>query len=119
MKKKNKIGIDYGGTKIEGILLNVNGQEIKRKRYSYKKNYISGIETVKKLVDEFDKISGHNCSVGIYNDFKFLSAKRKHIKTVKRVWLCNFCDKYYPDLRDIYDHTIYNHILISPNKIME
>ena len=65
------------------------------------------------------KLKKHNCSVGIYNDFKFLSAKRKHIKTVKRVWLCNFCDKYYPDLRDIYDHTIYNHILISPNKIME
>lgn len=65
VKKKNRIGIDYGGTKIEGILLNVNGLEIKRKRYSYKKNYISGIETVKKLVDEFDKISGHYCSVGI------------------------------------------------------
>tara|TARA_B100001173_G_C16004477_1_gene554926 strand:+ start:939 stop:1856 length:918 start_codon:yes stop_codon:yes gene_type:complete len=65
VKKKNKIGIDYGGTKIEGILLNHNGLEIERKRYSYKKNYISGIDTVKKLVEEFDIISGHNCSVGI------------------------------------------------------
>ena len=65
MGKKNKIGIDYGGTKIEGILLNENSHKIKRKRYSYKKNYISGIETVKKLVNEFDKISGHKCSVGI------------------------------------------------------
>ena len=50
------IGIDYGGTKIEGILLDNNGAQIERKRYSYEKNYLSGIETVKKLVDEFDKL---------------------------------------------------------------
>ena len=31
--KKFKIGIDYGGTKIEGILLNENGDQIERKRY--------------------------------------------------------------------------------------
>ena len=51
MSKKFKIGIDYGGTKIEGILLDDNGLQIERKRYSYEKNYLSGIETVKKLVD--------------------------------------------------------------------
>ena len=27
-----KIGIDYGGTKIEGILINDKGEEILRKR---------------------------------------------------------------------------------------
>ena len=32
MTKKFKIGIDYGGTKIEGILLNENGKQIERKR---------------------------------------------------------------------------------------
>ena len=63
--KKFKIGIDYGGTKIEGILLNENGDQIERKRYSYEKNYISGIETVKKLVNEFDQKSKSVCSVGI------------------------------------------------------
>jgi len=51
MSKKFKIGIDYGGTKIEGILLDQNGKQIERKRYLYDKNYISGIETVKKLVN--------------------------------------------------------------------
>ena len=35
MRKKFKIGIDYGGTKIEGILLDDNGAQIERKRYSY------------------------------------------------------------------------------------
>ena len=63
--KKFKIGIDYGGTKIEGILLNENGDQIERKRYSYEKNYESGIETVKKLVNEFDQISTKTCTVGI------------------------------------------------------
>jgi len=65
MHKKFKIGIDYGGTKIEGILLNDSGAQIERKRYSYGKNYLSGIETVKKLVEEFDKLSGQICTVGL------------------------------------------------------
>ena len=34
MTKKFKIGIDYGGTKIEGILLDPNGEKLERKRYS-------------------------------------------------------------------------------------
>ena len=63
--KKFKIGIDYGGTKIEGILINETGDQIERKRYSYEKNYESGIETVKKLVNEFDQISNETCTVGI------------------------------------------------------
>jgi len=65
MSNKFKIGIDYGGTKIEGILLNDSGDQIERKRYSYEKNYLSGIETVKKLVDEFDKLSNQICTVGV------------------------------------------------------
>ena len=65
MTKKFKIGIDYGGTKIEGILLDPNGEKLERKRYSYDKNYSSGISTVQKLVNEFDKISGEICIVGI------------------------------------------------------
>ena len=64
MKKKFRIGIDYGGTKIEGILLDENGEQIERKRYSYEKNDKSGIDTIKKLVDEFDAISGEICPVG-------------------------------------------------------
>ena len=65
MTKKFKIGIDYGGTKIEGILLDPNGEKLERKRYSYDKNYSSGISTVQKLVNEFDKISGEICTVVI------------------------------------------------------
>jgi len=86
--KKFKIGIDYGGTKIEGILLNENGQEIERKRYSYKKNYISGIETVKKLVNEFDKICGYKCSVGIGIP-GFSSKDTELVTNANSLWLNN------------------------------
>ncbi len=54
MSKNFKVGIDYGGTKIEGILMDNEGNEILRKRSTYKKNYENGIDTVKSLIEEFD-----------------------------------------------------------------
>ena len=60
-----KIGIDYGGTKIEGILIDSNGKEILRKRSTYEKNYESGLNTVKSLVSEFDKFTDQQNSVGV------------------------------------------------------
>ena len=58
MNEKFKIGIDYGGTKIEGILMDQTGKEVLRKRSTYDKNYQSGLDTVKSLVEEFDQYSG-------------------------------------------------------------
>ncbi len=58
MSEKFKIGIDYGGTKIEGILMDQSGKEVLRKRSTYDKNYQSGLDTVKSLVEEFDQYSG-------------------------------------------------------------
>ncbi len=65
MSEKFKIGIDYGGTKIEGILMDQTGKEVLRKRSTYEKNYLSGIETVKSLVDEFDQYSKTKNTVGV------------------------------------------------------
>ena len=65
MVAKHKIGIDYGGTKIEGILLDASGKEILRKRSTYEKNYQSGIDTVKSLVSEFDNYTEQKNTVGI------------------------------------------------------
>ena len=65
MVAKHKIGIDYGGTKIEGILLDGSGKEILRKRSTYEKNYQSGIDTVKSLVSEFDNYTEQKNTVGI------------------------------------------------------
>ena len=62
---KFKVGIDYGGTKIEGILMDNEGNEILRKRSTYEKNYESGIETVNSLVKEFDKHTGSINTVGV------------------------------------------------------
>ena len=46
MKDKFKIGIDYGGTKIEAILMNDKGDEIKRERSEYDRNYESGVSKI-------------------------------------------------------------------------
>ena len=86
MSKKFKIGIDYGGTKIEGILLDQNGKQLERKRYSYDKNYLSGIETVKKLVEEFDKTSEDVCTVGVGIP-GFSSKETGIITNANSIWL--------------------------------
>ena len=65
MTSKFKIGIDYGGTKIEGILMDLQGKEVLRKRSTYDKNYKSGIETVKSLVEEFDNYTKSKSTVGV------------------------------------------------------
>ena len=65
MSKNFKVGIDYGGTKIEGILMDNEGNEILRKRSTYEKNYENGIDTVKSLVEEFDKHTNSVNTVGV------------------------------------------------------
>ena len=86
MREKFKIGIDYGGTKIEGILLDDKGLQIERKRYSYEKNYLSGIETVKKLVDEFDNLSDQVCTVGVGIP-GFSSKETGLVSNANSIWL--------------------------------
>ena len=65
MSKNFKVGIDYGGTKIEGILMDDEGNEILRKRSTYEKNYENGIDTVKSLIEEFDSYTNSVNTVGV------------------------------------------------------
>ena len=65
MSKNFKVGIDYGGTKIEGILMDNEGNEILRKRSTYEKNYENGIDTVKSLIEEFDRYTNSVNTVGV------------------------------------------------------
>ena len=65
MSKKFKIGIDYGGTKIEGILLDTFGKEIDRKRFNYNKDYQSSIQTISKIVKDFEALTSSECTIGI------------------------------------------------------
>ena len=65
METKFKIGIDCGGSKIEGILLDSAGNQIERKRTTYKKNYDSFIKTINSLVTHLEGIANSLCTVGI------------------------------------------------------
>ena len=63
----NKIGIDLGGTKIEGILVDENYQSITRKRVptNPQNGYNSILKSIKDLIDELDKKSDKETSIGI------------------------------------------------------
>ena len=65
MTKKFKIGIDCGGSKIEGILINNDGKEIERKRTVYNKNYDDSVQTIMNLVHQLENKAGKDCTVGI------------------------------------------------------
>ena len=63
----NKIGIDVGGTKIEGILIDENFETIERKRIptNRQNGYNSILESIKNLVIELRKISDKTTTIGI------------------------------------------------------
>ena len=63
----NKIGIDLGGTKIEGILLDDFGNTLKRNRVptNRENGYESIIERIVSLIKELQNISKINSSIGI------------------------------------------------------
>ena len=88
MSDKFKIGIDYGGTKIEAILINEKGEEIKRERSHYDQNYESGISTVKKFVESFKKISNEEATVGMAIP-GFLSNETGLVHNANSDWLNN------------------------------
>ena len=63
----NKIGIDLGGTKIEGILLDDKFNVIERTRIStqQEKGYNSIIDSIVSLVNSLKTISGDTVSIGV------------------------------------------------------
>ena len=103
MSEKFKIGIDYGGTKIEGILMDQTGKEVLRKRSTYDKNYQSGLATVKSLVDEFDQYSGTKNTVGIGIPGSS-SNETGLIKNANSTWLNN--KSFKKDLENTLDREI-------------
>jgi len=59
-----KVGIDLGGTKIEGVVITENKETLKRKRVpTPKDDYAKILDTIIKLIDDLRE--GSNCSVGI------------------------------------------------------
>jgi len=61
-----RIGIDLGGTKIEGIVLDREGAEVARLRIATPQGDYQGIiNSVTGLVSRLEQIAGTQCSVGI------------------------------------------------------
>jgi fructokinase len=60
-----RIGIDFGGTKIEGIALAADGSEVFRRRLPTPREYEGSLEAVAALVDEIERAVGQRGSVGI------------------------------------------------------
>ncbi len=62
-----RIGIDLGGTKIEGVALDDNGAELLRKRVGtpQSEGYPAILNTVARLVESLETAAGKQCPVGI------------------------------------------------------
>jgi fructokinase len=61
-----RIGIDLGGSKIEGILLNGNGAESARERVATPQgDYTATLQAISQMVERLEQQAGATCSVGI------------------------------------------------------
>lgn len=60
-----RIGIDLGGTKIEGIALRDDGEEVGRRRVATPRSYAGTIDAIVDLVERLEQASGATGTVGI------------------------------------------------------
>jgi fructokinase len=60
-----RIGVDFGGTKIEVAALDVDGAFLNRRRAANPKSYDAAIETVVRLVAEAEREAGGEGSIGV------------------------------------------------------
>lgn len=60
-----RLGLDIGGTKMEGLLLDANGQEILRRRIPTPQDYAAFVDGVTGLVHSFRAEAGQPFSLGI------------------------------------------------------
>ena len=81
-----KIGIDLGGTKTEGILIDNEGKELIKTRIKTQKNYQGTIDGIISVVYEFEKNFGEVDSVGIGMPGA-ISADSALIKNANSIWL--------------------------------
>lgn len=61
-----RVGIDLGGTKTEAVVLDASGRVLLRERRPTPRgNYRSGLDLIRALVREADRITGVPCPVGV------------------------------------------------------
>ena len=83
-----KIGIDLGGTKTEGILIDSNGKELNRKRIKTEKNYKGTINGIVSIVKDFENEFGNCSSIGIGMPGA-VSLDSALVKNANAIWLNN------------------------------
>ena len=81
-----KIGIDLGGTKTEGILIDNEGIELKRDRIKTEKNYEGTIKGIVSIVKQFEKEFGNSSSIGIGMPGA-ISSDSALVKNANSIWL--------------------------------
>ena len=82
-----RIGIDLGGTKIEGIALDANGNELFRKRIdSPQGNYQNTLKAITNLVNEIEIQVKTKCTIGIGIPGT-ISPQTKLVKNANSTWL--------------------------------
>ena len=81
-----KIGIDLGGTKTEGILIDNDGIELKRDRIKTEKNYEGTIKGIVSIVKQFEKEFGNSSSIGIGMPGA-ISSDSALVKNANSIWL--------------------------------
>ena len=81
-----KIGIDLGGTKTEGILIDNEGKELARNRIKTEKNYDGTIRGIISIVKKFETDFGESESVGIGMP-GCVSSETALVKNANSIWL--------------------------------
>ena len=81
-----KIGIDLGGTKTEGILIDDSGKELSRTRIKTEKNYDGTIKGIISIVKKFENDFGNSKSVGIGMPGA-VSTDSALVKNANSIWL--------------------------------
>ncbi len=81
-----KIGIDLGGTKTEGILIDNTGKELSRHRIKTEKNYEGTIQGIISIVKKFENDFGNSESVGIGMPGA-VSSNSALVKNANSIWL--------------------------------
>ena len=81
-----KIGIDLGGTKTEGILIDDSGKELSRTRIKTEKNYDGTIQGIISIVKKFENDFGDTKSVGIGMPGA-ISSDSALVKNANSIWL--------------------------------
>ena len=81
-----KIGIDLGGTKTEGILIDSSGSELTRKRINTEKNYQGTMDGIVSLIKEFENDFGDVESIGVGMP-GCVSHDSSLVKNANSVWL--------------------------------